>query len=75
MSIVTTEVESIHGAVGGQRTIWYRCLDHLGEWHAHGPIVTHDDTFDADAYKTTVAAKVETALALAEFDDVLEGVE
>jgi hypothetical protein len=61
MSIVATEIESIHGSA--QRMIFYRCQDHLGVWHSYGPIITTDAGFDADAFKPTVAEKVADRLA------------
>ena len=71
MSIVATEVESIHGRVGQQRMIFYRCQDHLGQWHSYGPVITVDDGFDADAHKAVVAAKVAASLAAAEAEQLL----
>lgn len=72
MSIVATEVESIHGAIGQQRMIFYRCQDSEGQWHGYGPVITIDESFDADAYKTIVAAKVADMLAEAEARELLE---
>jgi hypothetical protein len=69
--IVVTEVESIHGAAGQQRLIFYRCQDHLGEWHSFGPIRTNDDAFDVEAYKATVAIEVAESLADQEFEEAL----
>ena len=71
MSIVATEVESIHGT-SGQRMIFYRCQDHLGAWHKYGPVISNDDAFDADAHKAVVAVKVASALAEAEAQGVIE---
>lgn len=71
MSIVATEVESIHGAVGQQRMIFYRCQDSQGVWHPYGPIITIDDDFDAEAHKTVVAAKVAESLAEAEAQELI----
>jgi hypothetical protein len=65
MSIVATEIESIHGAANQQRMIFYRCQDHLGEWHSYGPVITIDSNFDADAHRAVVAARVADSLALA----------
>jgi hypothetical protein len=64
VSIVVTEVESIHG--DAHRMIFYRCQDHLGVWHSYGPVITTDVSFDAEAYKPTAAAKVAEWLAEAE---------
>jgi hypothetical protein len=61
MSIVATEIESIHGEA--HRMIFYRCQDHLGTWHPYGPVISSDHLFDADAHKTVVAMKVSEALA------------
>lgn len=72
MSIVATEVESIHGASNQQRLIYYRCQDNLGAWHRYGPIITSDAAFDAEAYKTTVSEKVAAQLAEAEASQLLE---
>jgi hypothetical protein len=71
VSIVTTEIESIHGATGQQRMIFYRCQDHLGVWHEYGPVITIDDAFDADAHRAVVAAKVAESLAEAEAQQLL----
>jgi len=69
MSIVTTEIESIHGSA--HRMIFYRCQDHLGAWHSYGPVITSDTNFDADAFKPTVAVKVAAQLAEAEANQVI----
>jgi hypothetical protein len=71
MSIVATEIESIHGAVGQQRMIFYRCQDDQGVWHSYGPVITVDDAFDADAHKAVVAIKVAESLAAAEAEQLL----
>jgi hypothetical protein len=71
MSIVATEIESVHGEVGKQRMIFYRCQDHLGAWHPYGPLITTDDAFDAEAHKTVVAEKVAAELAEAEAQQLL----
>jgi hypothetical protein len=71
VSIVTTEIESIHGAVGQQRMIFYRCQDSQGVWHSYGPVITTDDSFDAEAHKAVVATKAAESLAAAEADRVL----
>lgn len=69
MSIVATEIESIHGSV--HRMIFYRCQDHLGAWHSYGPIITSDVNFDAEAHKPIVAAKVAERLAASEAEQVI----
>ena len=71
MSIVATEIESIHGALGQQRMIFYRCQDSEGMWHPYGPVITTDDAFDADAHKTVVAEIVAANLADAETERLL----
>ncbi len=65
------EVESIHGGLGQQRMIFYRCQDSAGEWHSYGPVVTTDDAFDVEGFKVAVAAKMAEALAEAEFQQVI----
>ena len=72
MSIVATEIDSIHGRIGQQRMIFYKCQDHLGAWHNYGPIITIDDAFDAEAHKTVVAAKIAAALAETEAQQIME---
>jgi hypothetical protein len=69
MSIVSTEIESIHGSTN--RMIFYRCQDHLGAWHNYGPVITIDTNFDAEAFKPTVAAKVAARLAENEAQQVI----
>ena len=69
MSIVATEIESIHGNT--QRMIFYRCQDHLGAWHNYGPLISNDSKFDADAYKSIVAVKVAEMLAEKEANEVI----
>lgn len=71
MSIVATEVESIHGAVPAQRMIFYKCQDHLGEWHNYGPVITVDPWFDIKGFKPIAAAKVENLLAEMEFNKLV----
>ena len=72
MSIVATEIDSIHGRIGQQRMIFYKCQDHLGQWHPDGPIITSDDGFDAEAHKAVVAAKIAAALAETEAQQITE---
>lgn len=69
MSIVATEIESVHGST--QRMIFYRCQDHLGAWHPYGPVITSDANFDAEAFKATVAVKVAESLASGEFEGLV----
>ena len=71
MSIVATEIESVHGSAGGQRIVLYRCQDHLGAWHNYGPVITTDDAFDEVAFKSTVAEKVARQLSEAEANSLL----
>ena len=73
MSIVATEVESIHGAIGQQRMIFYKCQDSEGQWHNYGPVITVDDGFDADAHRAVVAAKVAESLAEQEAQEIIGG--
>ena len=70
MSIVATEVDSVHGSDQGRHLVFYRCQDHLGAWHAYGPVHAAAG-FDREAFKTVVAAKVAERLASAEFEAVL----
>jgi hypothetical protein len=72
MSIVATEIDSIHGQLGQQRMIFYKCQDHLGAWHNYGPVITVDDEFDAEAHKAVVAERVIAALAEAEAQTIME---
>jgi hypothetical protein len=71
MSIVATEVESIHGASSGHRMIFYRCQDHLGTWHSYGPVTTTDPNFDVEARGAIVAVKIAEYLAEAETESLL----
>lgn len=71
MSIEKVEVESIHGAKGQQRMIFYKAQDHLGVWHSYGPMVTSDDDFDEDAFKAVVEGKIEERLAAQEFEALI----
>lgn len=73
MAIVATEIESIHGSLGQQRMIFYRCQDSEGVWHNYGPVITINDAFDADAHKSVVAAKVAASLAEVEIRELLDG--
>ena len=69
MSIVATEIESVHGS--DHRMIFFRCRDHLNVWHSYGPVITTDANFDAEAFKPTVAVKVAERLAEAEANQVI----
>ena len=71
MSIVATEIESIHGDANTQRLVYYRCQDHLGMWHNYGPVISNEPVFDANAYKTVVAAKIAEQLAREEANEVI----
>ena len=73
MAIVATEIESIHGPTNGKRMIFYRCQDSSGAWHNYGPVITVDPSFDADAHKVLVTAKVENRLAEQELQELLDG--
>lgn len=70
--IVSTEIESTHGSPGQQRLVYYRCQDHLGNWHSYGPVISNDPAFDAEAHKAVAAVKVADALAEAEFEQVIQ---
>jgi len=72
MSIVATEIESIHGAAPGQRLVFYRCQDSDGVWHKYGPVITTGSDFDAEAFKPRAAAKVAERLAEAEAQSLLD---
>lgn len=72
MSIVATEVESIHGGLGQERMIFYRCQDHLGVWHSYGPVRTTDDNFDVNALMPAISEKTARVLAEKEFAEALE---
>ena len=71
MSIESVVIESIHGAKGQQRMVFYRAQDHLGVWHNYGPMVTSDDDFDEEAFKTAVEGKIEERLAAQEFEALI----
>jgi len=71
MSIVTVEVESIHGAAGGNRIVFYRGQDSQGKWHSYGPVITHDASFNPDALLTSVGVKLGDMLAEQEATRVL----
>jgi hypothetical protein len=72
MSIIATEIDSIHGRIGQQRMIFYKCQDHLGVWHNYGPVITTDDAFDAEAHKAVVATNVAVSLAETEAQQITE---
>jgi hypothetical protein len=71
MSIIATEIDSIHGRIGQQRMIFYRCQDHLGTWHNYGPVITTNDAFDAEAQKPNIAEIVAASLAESETAQLL----
>ena len=71
MSIVATEIDSIHGGANEQRMIFYKCQDSEGVWHPYGPVITIDPAFDAVAHKAVVAGKVAESLAASEFKQVI----
>jgi hypothetical protein len=58
VQVVSTEIESIHGAGPPQQLVFYRCLDSDGHWHTYGPIVVNEPGFDIEAHKPLVAAKI-----------------
>ena len=59
MSIVSVEVDSVHGSAEGQRMIFYRCIDDQGQTINYGPIMTTDPGFDAEAYCDILLAKLQ----------------
>lgn len=63
MTIVATEIESIHGAKGQTRAVFFRCRDQNGDWHRYGPVITSDDRFDPEKYRDVVAKKVQVVAA------------
>lgn len=71
MSIVATEIESMHGDVSGQRIIFYRCQDSQGVWHRYGPVICNDPAFDATAHMAVVETKVADQLAEQEAAQVI----
>lgn len=71
MSIVATEIVS-SVTNGNTKVILYRCTDSEGGTHDHGPVVTMDANFDADAHKATVAVQVASVLAEREASEVLD---
>ena len=69
MAIVATEIVHIDGTA--LRSVYYRCQDHLGQWHPYGPLFTSDPLFDIEAHKAVVAVKVANSLAVDEFDGMV----
>ena len=72
MSIVLTEVESVHGDMDKQRMVFYRCKDDQGNWHPYGPYIIKDQNFVPESLLSMIAEKVANSLAEEEFDQVLE---
>ena len=70
MSIVATEIESVHGSDSGRHLVFYRCQDSQGVWHSYGPVHAAAG-FDREGFKATVAVKVATQLAAAELEALL----
>jgi hypothetical protein len=70
MSIVATEIESVHGADNERHLVFYRCQDHTGAWHSYGPIHAVPG-FDREGFKVIVADKVSAYLAEAEAQELL----
>jgi hypothetical protein len=68
MSIVSVSIVSDGGS---PRQIVYSALDSEGVSHRYGPVITVDSNFDAEAFKATVSAKVATALAEQEANEVI----
>ena len=46
----SVEVESVHGDPGGNRLVFFRCLDDSGAAVVYGPVITTDPAFDPQAY-------------------------
>ena len=67
MSIVATEIESVHGATTANHMVFYRCQDSQGVWHSYGPVMAAPG-FDSEAFKVTVAVRVAESLAQNEFE-------
>lgn len=59
MSIVSVEVDSVHGSAEGQRMVFYRCLDDQGVQINYGPVFTTDPSFDAEAHCAILLAKLQ----------------
>jgi hypothetical protein len=69
MSIVATEFDVKGG--GGKWSVYFRCQDHLGQWHPYGPIVTSNEFFDPNDAVSVVEGKVAARLAEQEFSRVI----
>lgn len=54
------------------RRIYYKVTDDHGGVHQYGPVFTSDPAFDAEAFKTVVAAKMTEALAKQEFEELIK---
>lgn len=70
MSIVATEIESVHGADTGRHMVFYRCQDSTGKWHSYGPVYAAAG-FDREAHKAIVASKIAEGLADSEAREVV----
>jgi hypothetical protein len=70
MAIVATEIVSDHNS-GPSRYITYRCQDSEGVWHNWGPVIA-DAAFDAQAFASTIAARVADVLSEQEIDRVID---
>lgn len=53
------------------RRVYYRVTDDVGGVHNYGPVFTSDPAFDAEAFKSVVAAKIAESLAAQEFEQVI----
>ena len=56
---------------GNPRRVYYKVIDDFGAEHRYGAVMTVDPTFDAEAFKTIVEAKVTTMLAETEFNQLI----
>ena len=76
MSIVTTEVESIHGDIAstaGERLVFFRCQDHLSNWHTYGPVrIAPEQAYTPADHFSEIADRVAEQLAEAEFWALIE---
>ena len=76
MSIITTEVESIHGDIActeDERLVFFRCQDHLGTWHSYGPVrVPPGQPYTPADHFAMVANRVAEQLAEQEFRALIE---
>jgi hypothetical protein len=70
VSIVATEIESIHGSTTGRHLVFYRCQDSDGKWHPYGPVIA-EPGFDIDGHKDIAASVVLAGLVNDEMNALL----